>query len=273
MKRSSTIHPALTACYKGIYPFKLGTTSFIYPDDYVPNVKLLGPFVDEIELLLFESGTAEALFAKPVLDELLQLGRELNLTYNLHLPIDMAISAPDPIQQQFAVDTVIRIIHQLDPLAPSSCTLHIPCTEPNAFDDHAVNAWRDMVYKNLRKIIDGGIPGHALAVETLDYPFEILDDILSDLNLSVCLDVGHVIRYRYDLWTIFSKYCERISIMHLHGVADGQDHLPLEHLPVEFHDPLMRILTRFRGTVSLEVFSYPELSASLNTLRTLWQCR
>ncbi len=41
--------------YKGSYQFRLGTTSFIYPDHYLPNVKMLGPYLNEIELLLFES--------------------------------------------------------------------------------------------------------------------------------------------------------------------------------------------------------------------------
>jgi len=48
-----TNYTALPKSYKHAYPFKLGTTSFIYPDGYVPNVKMLGPYMDEIELLFF----------------------------------------------------------------------------------------------------------------------------------------------------------------------------------------------------------------------------
>ena len=49
------MYPALPKSYKGIFPFKIGTTSFIYPDGYVQNVKMLAPYLDEIELILFES--------------------------------------------------------------------------------------------------------------------------------------------------------------------------------------------------------------------------
>ena len=37
-----SMYPSLDRSYKGIFPFNLGTTSFIYPDDYVPNVKMHG---------------------------------------------------------------------------------------------------------------------------------------------------------------------------------------------------------------------------------------
>jgi hypothetical protein len=47
------MYPALNKSYKGLFPFNIGTTSFIYPDDYVPNVKMLGPYLGNIELLLF----------------------------------------------------------------------------------------------------------------------------------------------------------------------------------------------------------------------------
>jgi hypothetical protein len=77
------MYPSLARSYKGIFPFKLGTTSFIYPDHYIPNVKMLGPYLDEIELLLFESLPADALPSKAVIAELSDLAREYDLTYNI----------------------------------------------------------------------------------------------------------------------------------------------------------------------------------------------
>lgn len=35
---------------KGIFPFRLGTTSFIIPDDILPNVEFLSDKVDDIEI-------------------------------------------------------------------------------------------------------------------------------------------------------------------------------------------------------------------------------
>jgi len=73
-------------------PFKLGTTSFIFPDHIIPNVKKLGPFFDEIELLIFESQPAFVLPSKDEIKELLYLSQKHDLTYNIHLPIDVSLT-------------------------------------------------------------------------------------------------------------------------------------------------------------------------------------
>jgi hypothetical protein len=44
------MYPALPKSYKGLYQFRLGTTSFIYPDHYLPNVKMLGPYLNEMSV-------------------------------------------------------------------------------------------------------------------------------------------------------------------------------------------------------------------------------
>ena len=40
----------LTRANSGL-PFRLGTTSYIIPDEIVPNVQFLGPLVDDVELV------------------------------------------------------------------------------------------------------------------------------------------------------------------------------------------------------------------------------
>ena len=61
-------------------PFRLGTTSFIYPDHIIPNVKKIGAFFDEIELLVFESKPKEVMPPPGDVKELAGLSRGLNLT-------------------------------------------------------------------------------------------------------------------------------------------------------------------------------------------------
>ena len=105
MSDNADAYPSLTKSYKGVYPFKLATTSFIYPDDYIPNVKMLGSFFDEIELLLFESKNIESLFPKSVVNELQCLAKDLDIGYNVHLPTDISISATDPHLQRDAIES------------------------------------------------------------------------------------------------------------------------------------------------------------------------
>ena len=117
-------YPSLTKSYKGLYPFKICTTSFIYPDHYIPNVRMLGPYLDEIELLLFESQGADALPSRGVVAELCRLAAEFHLSYNIHLPTDVSISDQNAVRQKKAVDTLCRVIELVQPLDPSAVILH-----------------------------------------------------------------------------------------------------------------------------------------------------
>ena len=264
------MYPSLARSYKGIFPFKLGTTSFIYPDHYISNVKMLGPYLDEIELLLFESLPADALPSKAVIAELSQLAREYDLTYNIHLPTDVSISAAQPEKQQQAVNTVLSVMDRVSPLHPTAYSLHIPYSQ-KSFDPDSVKRWQRCVFKNLEKILAGGIAAESIAVETLDYRFDLLDGIIADFDLSICLDFGHLIVHGYDLNALFNKYVDRTSIIHLHGVKNGHDHLALNKLLDESIAPVLEILNRFTGSVSLEVFSFDDLKTSLEFLDNHWQ--
>ena len=56
------------------YPFRLGTTSYIIPDDILPNARYLAGKVRDIELILFEVDDGpNNLPAPEVIDELSQI--------------------------------------------------------------------------------------------------------------------------------------------------------------------------------------------------------
>jgi sugar phosphate isomerase/epimerase len=270
MKSQSNNYPSLTKSYKGIYPFKIATTSFIYPDHYIPNVIMLGPYLDEIELLLFESTGTEALPSKPVITALSRLAKDFDLTYNVHLPTDISISDQDPKRQNHAVETMIKVIDLVYPLSPSALTLHLPFVE-GFFDEHTVKSWQDRVYDNLVKLLSVGVPKDKIAIETLDYSFELVDDIIANLDLKICMDLGHLMVHGYDIQEVFNKYAFRTPIIHLHGVENDHDHLTLARLPIKLIEPVLRILKRFTGVVSLEVFSFENLNSSLNFIENHWE--
>ena len=55
-------------------------------------------------------------------------------------------------------------------------------------------------------------------------------------------------------------------MIHLHGVHNGKDHLALDVFDQSRLDKIFSILIRFTGSVSVEVFSYNHLMASLAVL-------
>ena len=264
------MYPPLSKSYKGLYPFKLGTTSYIYPAGYTHNVTMLGPYVDEIELLLFESAP-DSLPSTQEIKKLLLLSKEFDLNYNVHLPIDISLGEPDPSIRHSAVETLKQVVDLTAPLSPSTCTLHLSYDEKGS-EPERIKKWQDRLYRSVGQFIISGVTPEMISVETLTYPIGWVENILNDFNLSVCMDLGHLMVYGFDMETVFNKYCHRTSIIHLHGVENHKDHLSLDRLSKERAKIVTRILKRFTGVVSLEVFSYPHLKDSLPFLEKLWQC-
>jgi len=110
-----------------------------------------------------------------------------------------------------------------------------------------------------------------IAIETLDYPLELLADIVLDLDLRICLDLGHLMVYNYDPIEVFNKYSFKTSVIHLHGVENDRDHMTLDRLSEKLTSIVLRILKRFTGVVILEVFSFENLNSSLKFLENHWQ--
>jgi sugar phosphate isomerase/epimerase len=262
------MYPALPKSYKGVYPFKIGTTSFIYPASYTQNVTMLAPYVDEIELLLFESAP-DSLPSIHEIKKLLSLSKEFDLTYNVHLPIDISLSDPEPTIRHAAVQTLKKVMDLTASLSPSTYTLHLSYDE-NGQETERIKKWQDRLYHSVGHFIATGVVPEMISIETLTYPMEWVKNILNDFNLSVCIDLGHLMVYGFDMETVFNRYCHRTSIIHLHGVENHKDHLPLNRLSTERSRIVRDILKRFNGVVSLEVFSYPHLKDSLPFLEKLW---
>ena len=259
-----------TTDYKGRYPFRLACPSFIYPAGYVDNVRRLAGAVDEIELLLLES-SPDSLPAIQEIRELAVIGNDRGLTFNIHLPTDIDIGGLKPQAGSTAVDALLRVIDLTGPLEPVSCTLHIPCTGIRG-NTGGISSWQDRVRKNLERLLnEGGITARSIAIETLDYPLEYLDPVIRELDFSICLDTGHLMVRDMDCLDVFRTWAERIIIVHTHGVEKGRDHLALNRLTGYQTRQIAHILSTFRESLSLEVFSPAALSASLDYLDRIWQ--
>lgn len=253
---------------KGRFPFRLGTTSFIYPADYATNVERLGTYVDEIELLLFESRPGSLPSAAEV-DRLAGLAKESDISYNVHLPLDVFLGSPDPEIRRETVQSLVRVYERIQSLNPTSYTLHLTFEETDREHDN-IRAWQKRCMLGLTDLLATvAIPPKQVAIETLDYPHQWWLPMVEDLNLGVCLDVGHIIRYGFDLQEALADFAGRTQIIHLHGVADGHDHLALPKLDILHRQIILPYLKTFTGSVSLELFSAQKLRDSLVCLSEL----
>jgi sugar phosphate isomerase/epimerase len=273
------------------YPFRLAVPSYIYPADWCTNVEMVGPHVDEVELLFLESHADSCYPSAAEIRELSVLAKTYSLSYNIHLPSDISLSDPSGAKRREAVDTLSRVISLTAPLKPSTWTLHLPFDRAEG-TPVVVKAWRDRNRDALLKLLrESRIFPRALSIETLFYPFEWIGEIIRALDLSVCLDAGHLMIKGVDLARFYAEYSDIISIMHLHGVRDPSlsergeyphaesdsagsrliDHVSLDLLSPDRAKEVLTLLGQFSGIVSVEVFSFHSLSASLDWLSNQFQ--
>ncbi len=267
--------------YRGRFPFKLATTSYIYPDEIVPNVIRLAPFFDEIELVLFESKGPDSIPDPVKIDHLIQLSKLHPLGFNIHLPLDLSLGDECDDVRTHGASITRTMIERTLPLNPSVYTLHLDFInspspplqergEGGSLRERDIKAWQGRLARSLKEILAGGIESRQIAIETLGYPFTWVEDMVREFGLSICLDIGHILRYEYDLGYYLKTYLPGTSIIHLHGVHKGSDHLGIETLSEPDLNLILSSLRHYHGIVSIEVFSISELKSSLSVLEEKW---
>lgn len=262
--------PPLDTVCKNKFPFRLACPSFVYPAGYVDNVRHLAPFVDEIQLLFFESRRRQSLPSRALIRKLKDLADSEKITYNVHLPSDIYPGHPDAAERRRAADTVQKILHKCETLAPSTYTLHLNRNPNDLSAGLTMARWQAYLIETLKEMLPSDMDRRLISVETLDYPFAQVAPVIAAADLSVCMDMGHLMVHGVDIAAFFENWKDRITIVHLHGVDGDSDHLPLDRLSEHQMNAVLAILQAFSAVVSLEVYSYPALNASLAHLHHQW---
>jgi len=254
--------------------FRLGTTSFIYPDHIIPNVKKIGGVFDEIELLVFESKPETAIPSRNDVKELAQLSRDLDLTYNVHLPTDINLSASTAPVRRDAADTLKHVIERFSIAPVTSFTLHLEMDKPLPSTD-SIKRWQNNARQGLDLLIPHLKDPATLGVETLWYPPDFFKNLIDEFGLSVCGDLGHHIKYGYDVSRTFELFGPKINLIHLHGVdtrsAPPRAHIGLDRMAAGEFKKIINHLKHYTGTVSLEVFKLAHLQSSLAALAQIFR--
>ena len=249
--------------------YRIGTTSFIIPADILPNVTYLGPKVDDVELLLFESEDISNLPNRETIDELTRLGRRWDLTYTVHLPLDIALGSPDDTRRHASIDQCRRIFDLTADLDPFGYIVHFNGSVGRDIPEDDRNRWQEALSDSVRALLKTGIDPTLLCVETLSYPFEWVFDIVRDQALSVCLDIGHLLLGHRSVPRHFERYLDHCRVIHLHGVNGDRDHVALSYFPP---DLLAFIIARLRfepekeRVLTLEIFNEADFKASMAVL-------
>jgi sugar phosphate isomerase/epimerase len=232
-------------------------------------------------------------FGVPTIRRLQALKESKGLSYTVHLPL-WSIEPSTPVQwvREGSVEALVDAVLRLSPLEPEVYVLHATgalaaefstmATIPDMarplvmgmFQRHAASSVEELLRRTK-------VPSRAIAVENIEFPFELTLALAEEFDLSLCLDAGHVLA-KYSGPISFEEALQRslprLAEVHLHdgyylsqpdGTFRRDDHLPLGEgdLPLDFLlDTLKEI--GFEGPVIFEL-TIQEAKASLDYLRPL----
>lgn len=225
-------------------------------------------------------------------DRLQRLKEERQLSYTVHLPLwSLEPSTPVQAVRQGSVDTLVDAVLRLAPLRPEVYVLHVTGALASEFSRmKAVQAMRSLVLqlfvaqaqRSIAELLERtGLPPRKFAVETIDFPFDLTMDLAQTFDLSMCLDVGHVVAGYTTGVTLFEALEQMLPCLaevHLHdayhrelpnGMVQVADHIPLGTGDVPIGEFLDRLAaSAFSGPIIFEL-TIEEAKASLETISAL----
>ncbi len=250
--------------------WRLGTTSYIIPDHILPNLYYLQDKVDDVELILFESGEQSSIPDASQVRLMHSLAADTGLTYTVHLPLDLSPGAPEESLRRKCAETWKRIAGLMQPVDPLGWVVHL--NDPPG-DENSLRAWQEQCRKSLEELsreIDPGL----LCIENLDYDHELIWPWVLDMGFSLCMDLGPLQVRGEDLPACLDRWLDHVRIIHLHALdSEGRDHVGLQHMD---RDLLTRLLTTFDSktsplVVTLEIFSRKHFQGSLEAIKEAGQ--
>jgi sugar phosphate isomerase/epimerase len=254
------------------YPFRLGTTSYIIPDDILPNARYLAGKVKDIELILFEVDDGPNNLPSPqVIHELVQIASGHGLTYTVHLPLDLKLGEDGSERDQSLVKAkhVIDCTRGLDPWA---YVLHLDGKAVRTSTDaEQIRRWQDRSVRALEIVSAWAGGAQKLAVENLEtYPLDFIQPVLDRIPVSRCVDVGHLWLDGHDPLPYLQAALPRTRVVHLHGIAE-RDHRSLAFMPPGKVRAVLEELLRaqYEGVLTLEIFSEEDFISSLDVLKSI----
>jgi sugar phosphate isomerase/epimerase len=240
------------------------------------------------DLVLFMPHT----YAPPAIESLARLKREKGLSYTVHLPLWSVEPSTllGPVREG-SVKAIVDCIRATQPLEPEAYVLHATGALAAEFTQMRlppeakgliIRQFQQMAMHSLKTILsETGIPSRKLAVETIEFPFDLTFEMAEMLDLSICLDVGHVLAGfsgPLDVFDVLESVLPRLGEIHLHdapwyqkeGVLGyGKDHQVLGAGDLDVGRLLDRLQSAgWNGPIVFEL-SVEQALASMNVIRSL----
>ncbi len=250
-------------------PFRVGTTSYIIPDDILPNVRYLAGKVHNIQLVLFELDNDQSNLPDPrLVKELNTIAKRTDLSFTVHLPLDLRLASNEGIAH-ISLEKARRVIDATRALYPLAYIAHLDGREEKDSSNPAViHLWQEQALRSIEMV--AGVTGDVrqLAVENLEgYPVDFNDSVITRSGCSRCIDIGHLWLDGHDPLKYFPGRLEQTNVIHIHGINE-RDHKSLCHILPERLDAVVGQLLSypFTGILIIEVFSEDDFTTSMEAI-------
>jgi sugar phosphate isomerase/epimerase len=231
-------------------------------------------------------------FAPQTVERLAALKQETGVTYTVHLPLwSVEPSTPLAPVRLGSVKALGDIIRATQALEPETYVMHATGALAAEFYQMRLPSGAKVVLlrgfqagarASIQQILaETGIASRKLAIETIEFQFDLTFELAEELDLSICLDTGHVLSGfpgRSDLDTVLERVLPRLAEIHLHDaplwtpgapIVYGKDHQALGRGDLGVAVLLRRLAeARWDGPIIFEL-TVPEALASLETVRAV----
>lgn len=237
------------------------------------------------DLTLFFPGA----YAPESIEKLRRLKQDKGLAYTVHLPL-WSVEPSTLLQpvRKGSVQALVENIRATLPLEPEIYVLHATgalaaefsqMRLPEQVKSLLLRQFQGQAAESIKTILgETGIPSRQLAIETIEFPFELTVELANVLDTSICLDVGHVLAGfsgPIELFEALPYLLPRLGEVHLHdapwqgeerNIGYGKDHQALGKGDLDVVRLLDRLAeTHFDGPIIFEL-SVPEAKESLDVL-------
>jgi sugar phosphate isomerase/epimerase len=213
----------------------------------------------------------------PAVERLAALQAETGLDYTVHLPLwSVELSTPLAPVREGSVRALVETIRNTLPLHPEVYVTHATGSLaaefyfmklPQAATTALMRQFQSNAADSIRTILaETGLPSRRLAIETVKFPLDLTLELAEQLDLSLCLDIGHVLLGfpgPVDLFEALEQCLPRLAEVHLHDapqhkagepLREGEDHQALGRGDLDVARLLDRLAEAgFDGPVIFEI--------------------
>ncbi len=247
-------------------PFRIGTTSYIIPDDILPNVRFLADKVKDVELVLFDIDEYCNIPDESQCAELNAVASAHGLSFTVHLPLNLDFSDEG---QSLSIEKAMKVISGTRCLDPLAYVCHLECKNIPEKPGSELGKWQEERIRAVEALTGRSGIRADLAVENLEsYPIEWNEPVVRACGTHVTLDIGHLFVQKLDPVPVIRKWLPLTSVIHLHGVG-SRDHQSLRYMPRGTIRTVLAEILRmdYRGVLTLEIFNETDLRDSMEMIR------